>query len=87
MRRVTLLALLLFLLAPARLLAHSGGAPVLVDAPAGSYRVFAWMLPEPPRAGLVHLDVAVTLAPAPDQPANQLVEPVTDATVQVTLPP
>lgn len=87
MRRITLLALLLILLAPARLLAHAGGAPVLVDAPAGPYRVFAWILPEPPRVGVVHLDVGITLAPAPAAPANQLVEPVTDATVQVTFTP
>lgn len=87
MRRVVLLALLLALLAPMPLLAHAGGAPVLVDAPAGPYHVFAWLLPSPPRVGLVHLDVAITLAPAPDAPANRLVEPITDATVQVTFTP
>jgi hypothetical protein len=86
-RRVTLLALLLLLLAPVPLLAHAGGAPVLVDAPAGPYRVFAWLLPEPLRVGVVHLDVGVTLAPAADEPANRLVEPVTDTTVQATFTP
>lgn len=83
---IALLVLLLALL-PVRAAAHSGGAPVLTDAPAGPYRVFAWMQPEPPRVGLVHLDVAVTLAPAAGAPANQLVEPVTDAAVQVTFTP
>lgn len=87
MRTVVLLAVLLALLPTAHVAAHSGGAPVLVDAPAGPYHVFAWILPEPPRVGAVHLDVAVTLAPAPAAPANQLVEPVTDATVQVTFTP
>jgi hypothetical protein len=67
--------------------AHSGGTPVLVDAPAGPYRVFAWLQPEPPRVGTVHLDIAVTLAPPPDSPPNPLVEPVTDANVQVTWTP
>ena len=72
---------------PASVSAHSGGAPVLVDQPAGPYRVFAWLEPDPPRVGNVHLGIAVTLAPPPDAPPNPLVEPVTDANVQVTWTP
>jgi hypothetical protein len=74
-------------IAPQRLVAHSGGAPVLIDAPAGPYRVFAWIQPEPSRVGRVHLDVALTLAPPPDAPPNQLVQPVMDAIVRVTWMP
>jgi hypothetical protein len=78
--------ILLALLMPQPLWAHAGGAPVLTDVPAGSYRLYGWMLPDPPRVGEVHLALAVTLAP-PEGVTNPLVEPVTDATVQVTFTP
>ncbi len=67
--------------------AHAGGVPVLTDTPAGPYHVFAWMLPEPQRVGVVHLSLAVIRAPEPGAPSNVLVEPVTDADVQVTFTP
>jgi hypothetical protein len=79
---ISILALLL----PQSLWAHAGGAAVLTDVPAGPYRLYAWMLPDPARVGEVHLDLAVALAPA-EGAVNPLVEPVTDATVQVTFTP
>lgn len=93
MKRLSLLRgwLALFLILwsvwPKNALAHAGGTPVLTDAPAGPYHVFAWMLPEPQRVGTVHLSLAVILAPAPDSPSNTLVKPITDADVQVTFTP
>lgn len=86
---ISLLALITLsaMLLPGRAIAHAGGEPVLTDEPAGPYRVFAWIQPTPPRVGTVHLDVALTLAPSSDAPANSLVEPVTDAQVTVTFTP
>jgi hypothetical protein len=45
------------------------------------------MQPEPLQVGDVHLAMAVTLAPVPDAPTNALVEPVTDAAVEVRFTP
>ncbi|MFN3980059.1 MAG: FixH family protein [Caldilinea sp.] len=73
-----LLALLVALIAPLRLMAHGGGVAQITDAPAGPYRVFAWTSPDPWRAGEdAHVTVAVTRMEA-DQTF-----PITDA--QVTL--
>ncbi|MFQ5576214.1 MAG: FixH family protein [Anaerolineae bacterium] len=59
--------------------AHGGGAPQLVNAPAGPYRVSVWTQPDPLRAGEVHFTVAVT-----DPAAGA---PILDAGVTVTLTP
>ncbi len=73
------------LLAPARAAqAHGGGTPRLIDAAAGPYRVYAWSLPEPFRAGEVHIDVALTLAGEGD---SAMQEPVTDANVELRFTP
>lgn len=64
--------------------AHGGGTPRLTDAPAGPYRVYAWSLPEPFRAGEVHIDVALTLA---GESESALQEPVTDADVELRFTP
>jgi hypothetical protein len=87
--RHLLLILLLGVVAclPNRAAAHAGGSPVLTDTPAGPYRLYGWLLPDPPRVGEIHLDLAVTLAPSVNDPANQPVEPVTDATVRVIFTP
>lgn len=71
------------------ILAHGGGAPQVIDAEAGPYRVFVWTEPEPWRAGDVHITVAITLPPPEGTEidetvlTNQLDKPVTDATVRV----
>ena len=59
--------------APAQ--AHGGGTPQLVQAPSGTYQIYAWTNPEPPRAGPVHVTVALV------DPATQ--QPVLDADVQI----
>jgi len=78
--------LLLFLLWPATLQAHGGGALMLTDAEAGPYRVYAWVQPEVMRVGDVHLSLAVTRS-ANGAGANPADEPVTDAQVTVQFEP
>ncbi len=63
--------------APAQ--AHGGGAPQLVATPSGPYQVYVWTNPNPPRAGVVHVTVALV------EPATQ--RPVLDAAVQVAATP
>ncbi len=60
-------------------MAHGGGTPQLVAAPSGPYQVYAWTNPNPPRAGLVHVTVALV------EPATQ--RPVLDAAVQIVATP
>lgn len=68
--------------------AHGGGVPRLTDEVAGPYRIFAWTQPEPLRVGDIHLSIAVVKgARSGDQAANGLDEPITDATVIITLQP
>lgn len=68
--------------------AHGGGTPRIVDEAAGPYRIFAWTQPEPLRVGEIHLSIGVVKAQAGGrQAADALDEPVTDATVTVSLLP
>lgn len=68
--------------------AHGGGVPRLTDAVAGPYRIFAWTQPEPLRVGDIHLSIAVVKgARSGEQSAAGLDEPITDATVNITLQP
>lgn len=60
-------------------LAHGGGTPQLVDAPAGPYHVYAWTNPDPARVGTLHVTVALV-----DPAANQ---PIMGADVQVRVTP
>ena len=70
------------------LAAHGGGVPRLTDAVAGPYRIFAWTQPEPLRVGDIHLSIAVVKgARSGEQSATGLDEPITDATVIITLQP
>ena len=62
--------------------AHGGGVPQLTNAPAGPYRVSAWTQPDPPRAGTLHLSVAVS-APQPGAAEAEAGDVVLDATVRV----
>jgi hypothetical protein len=71
----------LLLLWPLRAVAHSGGAPVLIDATAGPYQVYAWMQPEPLYVGQVHLSVAVVRPAQSETESGALDEPVTDAKI------
>jgi len=59
--------------------AHGGGTPQLVAAPSGPYQVYAWTNPDPPRAGVVHVTVALV------EPATQ--RPVLNAAVQIVAMP
>ena len=59
--------------------AHGGGTPQLVQAPSGPYQVYAWTNPDPPRAGVVHVTVALV------DPATQ--QPVLNANVQILAAP
>ena len=70
---------LAILASPAPAMAHGGGTPQLVQAPSGPYQVYAWTNPDPPRAGVVHVTVALV------EPATQ--RPVLDAAVQVVATP
>lgn len=59
--------------------AHGGGTPQLVQTPSGPYQLYTWTNPDPPRAGLVHVTVALV------DPATQ--QPVLDADVQIVATP
>jgi hypothetical protein len=59
--------------------AHGGGVPQLVQTASGPYHLYAWTNPNPARAGVVHVTVALT------QPATQ--QPVLDANVQIVATP
>jgi len=75
-----LIALALALLAQAApASAHGGGAPQLVQTPSGPYHLYAWTNPNPARAGVVHITVALT------EPATQ--QPVLNAAVQIVAAP
>jgi hypothetical protein len=73
------MATLMLQLVAAPALAHGGGTPQVVDAPAGPYRIFAWTNPDPARVGTLHVTVALV-----DPVANQ---PVMGADVQVQVTP
>jgi hypothetical protein len=75
------------LLWPAPAVAHAGGAPVLTDAEAGPYRVYAWMQPEPLYVGQVHLSVALVRSLPNGSQADALQEPVTDAQIMAHFEP
>ena len=77
--RGLLLLTLLVLLPTSTALAHGGGTPQLIQAPAGPYEVYAWTNPTPVRAGTLHVTVAVT------DPASG--EPVLNVPVEVTASP
>jgi hypothetical protein len=76
------LAVLAVVLVPIRASAHTGGTLVLSEQPAGPYRLFAWVQPEPLQVGDVHLSVMVVKAPADVAQPSALDQPLTD--VQVT---
>ena len=59
--------------------AHGGGIPQLVQTPSGPYHLYAWTNPNPARAGVVHITVALA------EPASQ--QPVLNAAVQVVAAP
>ena len=59
--------------------AHGGGTPQLVATPSGPYQVYAWTNPDPPRAGVVHITVALV------EPASH--QPVLNAAVQIVATP
>lgn len=71
----------------APLSAHGGGVPRLTDEVAGPYRLFAWTQPEPLRVGDIHLSLAVVKGERSGDQATSLDEPITDATVKITLQP
>jgi hypothetical protein len=84
---LTLLGLALLRFGPARTAqAHGGGTLQLANAAAGSYRVSAWTEPEPPRAGTLHLSVAVS-APRPGAAEAEAGDVVLDAAVRVQVQP
>lgn len=58
---------LLVLLPASSALAHGGGTPQLIQAPAGPYEVYAWTNPTPVRVGTLHITVALT-DPVTDKP-------------------
>lgn len=64
--------------APA-VLAHGGGTPQLVKAPAGDYALYVWTNPNPAGVGALHVTVALV------QPESDA--PVLNAAVQVTATP
>jgi hypothetical protein len=75
----------LILSGPARTAqAHGGGTLQLANAAAGPYRVSAWTQPEPPRAGTLHLSVAVS-APRPGAAEAEAGDVVLDAAVRIQL--
>ncbi len=67
--------------------AHGGGAPQLVNAEAGPYRVSLWTQPDPLQAGEVHFTVAVTAPPPQGAGANRTGPPIPDAVVNLHLTP
>lgn len=77
--RCLLLLTLLVLLPTSSALAHGGGTPQLIQAPAGPYEVYAWTNPTPVRVGMLHVTVALT------DPASG--EPVLNVPVEVIASP
>lgn len=71
----SLLAALWMLVAVSTASAHGGGTPKLVQVDSGPYWLYTWTNPEPPRAGRVHVTVALV------DPATE--QPVLNADVQV----
>lgn len=76
---LTAMAALAILAHAAPASAHGGGTPQLVQTPSGPYQLYTWTNPDPPRAGLVHVTVALV------EPATQ--QPVLDANVQIAATP
>lgn len=77
---VMILIWVLAALAPKFALAHGGGVPKLVAEPAGPYRIYAFVNPDPWHAGdTVHTSVAVVLPDANGQEGAET--PVSDAAV------
>lgn len=82
------LLVLFWLAGPHPVAAHGGGAPQIVNEPAGPYLVSAWTDPDPLRVGTVHITVALS-EPAGDGGSNNAVagEAVLGAAVRVVLEP
>lgn len=59
--------------------AHGGGVPQLVQTASGPYHLYAWTNPNPARAGVVHVTVALA------EPASQ--QPVLNADVRIVAAP
>ncbi|HSM58678.1 MAG TPA: hypothetical protein VK879_21165 [Candidatus Sulfomarinibacteraceae bacterium] len=76
-----LLLVLLLLGAPMGAAAHGGGAPQLVNEPAGPYMLSAWTDPDPPRPGEFHVTIAVA---EPGQ-GREAGPPILGAEVEVRL--
>jgi hypothetical protein len=70
--------LLMAIMLPMLVTAHGGGVPVIAAEPAGPYRLYAWIDPDPLVVGVVHLTVAVT------KPVGEREQPVTGARVDAT---
>jgi hypothetical protein len=75
-RAVLLLCLAGLLLLVGRVAAHGGGLPRLVNEPHGDYLLSAWSLPEPMRADLSHITVALARPVAGRAPEAVLNETV-----------
>jgi hypothetical protein len=54
------LLLALAIITTGRAVGHGGGAPQIVNEPAGPYLVSAWTDPDPLRVGTIHMTVAVS---------------------------
>jgi hypothetical protein len=78
---LVILSLLLFIPLPRPAEGHGGGAPKLVNEPAGPYLLSVWLAPDPLRVGTVHATVAVS-EPNEDGSAG---EPVLGAAVRILL--
>lgn len=78
-------AFLFLILAFTWVWAHGGGAPQLVNAVAGPYRVSVWTQPEPMRVGHGHFSVAVSKPAGSSASQNEAGAPVLDATVKLQL--
>lgn len=76
---ILFLATLLSFAASTPAAAHGGGTPQQLQSPTGAYKVYVWTNPDPPRAGTVHVTVALV------DPQSE--EPVLDAAVQVVATP
>ncbi len=59
-RQGWVLLLLLWVAATGQAFGHGGGAPQIVNEPAGPYLVSAWTNPDPLRIGTIHMTVAIS---------------------------
>ena len=85
---ILLVIAVILMIQPARISAHNGGEPRLVDVEAGDFRLSVWTLPVPLETG--ELNFIVFVAESSTEDENAFVRantPVLDANIQLIIEP